>query len=647
MGTSPETTARGSSSTQAAGTTGAAAATSSSTSNDEREKLLARASLSKATLARHRSGSYGSSTKLNEVPLQWRRGSTNTDSDGAAAREEEDGGFGPSKASFGRNNARSPLVKVVGGMKPAPEKPKGNDGTTLVIAFVVMIFVGTGNRIFMKLQTYPMYNYPFFLTMLSTFIYVPVCFLYIVPMLAFGSAITPAQRTIPKFKFAVMGLLDSVAGIMGVFAVNYINNAAMIVLLQQAAIPISMSISKMFLGATYTVSQYVGASVVIAGIIVTLIPTFFGHPAGGEDVDASMQIIWSGVQVLSCIPMCLSSVYKEKALGDDDMDVIYLNGWVAVFQFLASLLFAVPSAYAMGLPVAELPQNTYEGYLCFMGENSHFTDMANLAATTGMSDMVPPDNCETAPFFVTLYLCFNLVYNIVLIVILKYGSANVLFLASTVMVPIGNVAFSLKFVPHHQDLHWSDTMGLLFILSGLVVYRFSGPVLAFLRDSSQESELDQESASRANQKSSRFVGINQLEYLEPLIKNRVWREQKARLLRSPQQIRSAFMHRLGLPPSPKVAATPTSRGPSPYMGRTATNTRGPASGYRSPAGSFRASPGSRSTTRASPTMMSSWTSPAAGYRSIPDREAPPRSLNASSGGRAAGGGRQSIGGDQA
>lgn len=69
------------------------------------------------------------------------------------------------------------------------------------------------------------------------------------------SAITPAQRAIPKFKFAVMGLLDSIAGIMGVFAVNYINNAAMIVLLQQAAIPISMSISKFFLGAKYTVNQ--------------------------------------------------------------------------------------------------------------------------------------------------------------------------------------------------------------------------------------------------------------------------------------------------------------------------------------------------------------------------------------------------------
>lgn len=52
-----------------------------------------------------------------------------------------------------------------------------------------------------------------------------------------------------------MGLLDSVANIMGVFAVNYISNAAMIVLLQQAAIPISLCISKIFLGAKYTVSQ--------------------------------------------------------------------------------------------------------------------------------------------------------------------------------------------------------------------------------------------------------------------------------------------------------------------------------------------------------------------------------------------------------
>ena len=63
-------------------------------------------------------------------------------------------------------------------------------------------------------------------------------------------------------------------------------------------------------------------------------------------------------QVLSCIPMCLSSVYKEKALGDDDMDVVYLNGWVAVFQFMASLLFAVSSPSSSSLSESTATSST-------------------------------------------------------------------------------------------------------------------------------------------------------------------------------------------------------------------------------------------------------------------------------------------------
>lgn len=31
------------------------------------------------------------------------------------------------------------------------------------------------------------------------------------------------------------------------------------------------------------------------------------------------------------------------------------------------------------------------------------------------------DHCKMAPFYVSIYLCFNIVYNVVLIVILKYG----------------------------------------------------------------------------------------------------------------------------------------------------------------------------------------------------------------------------------
>ncbi|CAM9824553.1 unnamed protein product [Ascophyllum nodosum] len=555
----------------------------------ERETLLARAS-QLARRDRVRSGSYGSRGEVDAAPPV-RQASTSGSSSNPQPKKMLR--FQARRATTSASPFRRP-----GEVKVESEhqgKSAANDNSTLVIAFIVMTFVGTGNRVFMKLQTYPMHNYPFFLSMLTTFIYVPVCFAYIAPMLAFGSRITPAQRAVPKLKFAIMGFLDSIAGIMGVFAVNYIDNAAMIVLLQQAAIPISMGISKMFLGAKYTIRQYIGASVVIAGIIVTLIPTLFGRPTGGSEVDPVTQMIWSGVQVLSCIPMCLSSVYKEKALGDDDIDVIFLNGWVAIFQFLSGLLFAVPSAYAMGLPVSELPRNSYEGFLCFLGHGSDVGEtMANMMSGPGITIA---DHCEMAPVYVSLYLFFNVVYNVVLIVILKYGSSNVLFMASTVMVPIGNVAFSLKVVPHHQDLKLSDTLGLAFILTGLLIYRFSGPLIEAIRGRSRSrtSSIDRELVKKAHNKMPKIVGINQAEFLDPIIQRHAWELQKTRLLRSPQQIRSSFMHRLGLPPSPEFAATTTSRGNSPFMGLNAS--RASPGGYQyqaSPSGrQYRVSPGGR------------------------------------------------------
>jgi hypothetical protein len=52
----------------------------------------------------------------------------------------------------------------------------------LSIAFVAMVFVGLCNRVFNKLMTIPMHNYPNFLNLLTTFVYLPVCFAYIIPM---------------------------------------------------------------------------------------------------------------------------------------------------------------------------------------------------------------------------------------------------------------------------------------------------------------------------------------------------------------------------------------------------------------------------------------------------------------------------------
>lgn len=135
-----------------------------------------------------------------------------------------------------------------------------------------------------------------------------------------------------------------------------------------------MVISRALLKTKYKKSQYVGAGVVAAGLVVVLVPRFI-NPDDNGDGNNQNPIIWSLVLALSCVPMCLSSVYKEKALGEVEIDAVYLNGWIAVFQFLASIPLLLPSAPASNLAIADVPTNLYNGMLCLGGHNSVRLDL--------------------------------------------------------------------------------------------------------------------------------------------------------------------------------------------------------------------------------------------------------------------------------
>jgi hypothetical protein len=212
--------------------------------------------------------------------------------------------------------------------------------------------------------------------------------------------------------------------------------------------------------------------------------------------------------MLSTVPMTLSSVYKEIALGETELDAVYLNGWVAVFQFAFSLILAVPSSLASDppVPIAELPQNIFNGLKCYVGISS---------VTCDDDDNCTPDDCNPqAPEFVNIYLVFNQFYNLLIILILKYGSANLLYLALTLMVPLGNVAFTLPFVPQSQSLRPTDIVGLVVICFGLGCYRFAAKIVAAYRNRNGGRSMRGDSFARLNteqlgeQETKAFVALN-------------------------------------------------------------------------------------------------------------------------------------------
>lgn len=334
------------------------------------------------------------------------------------------------------------------------------DGKMLAIVFFAMVFIGLGNKVFQKLETLPMRNYPNFLNLLTTFVYLPICFAYIVPAVRYG-LIPKAQTDLSKKSFAVMGGLDSVAGIMQTFAATYLGGP-LLILLGQAAIPVSMMISKYLLKAKYSGFQYIGALVVVGGILVVLAPTITG----------SGSVLWSAMMIASALPTALSTVYKEIALGETELDPIYLNGWIAVFQFGFSLMLCIPASLTSTppVPIPDLPSSLWGGMKCYAGINT-------ITCGEGESESeCVPDDCSRAPLFVNLYLLFNQVYNLLIILIIKYGSANLLFLALTINVPLGNCVFTLNFVPDHKPLQVTTIIGLVLICLGLVCYRFADTI---------------------------------------------------------------------------------------------------------------------------------------------------------------------------
>ena len=94
-----------------------------------------------------------------------------------------------------------------------------------------------------------------------------------------------------------------------------------------------------------------------------------------ESSTASSTLMWAAVMCLSCVPMCLSSIYKEIALGETELDPVFLNGWIAVFQFLCSIPLCIPAALAgdPSLSPSELPTNLWNGLKCYLGQGPTFT----------------------------------------------------------------------------------------------------------------------------------------------------------------------------------------------------------------------------------------------------------------------------------
>lgn len=334
------------------------------------------------------------------------------------------------------------------------------------------------------------------------------------------------QTKLSKRPFAIMGSLDYVSLLLRVLASVQLSGP-LLVLLPQTGIPISMVLSACLLNKKYSPIHWIGAVTVLLGIGIVVGPMFsnsdeigysciasdnekycticekvmtedecvgvqyydpssfeqsfifsgysmrdvnesqsFDGPCrweSSDNGDAPSTFFWSVAVVFAMIPMALSSIYKESYSQETEIDPIYWNLWITIFQTFYSLLFAVPTGYISEprVPADEFFSNFWDGFKCTFGYSS---------LDTGCH----PDHCHLwGPLFFWLYQFSTFGLAISMIVLLKYGGANLMFLGSTLILPISNLAFALPFMPNATAVHFTDILGLCVILFGLGLYKYA------------------------------------------------------------------------------------------------------------------------------------------------------------------------------
>eukprot|EP01113_Clastostelium_recurvatum_P037920 TRINITY_DN5599_c0_g2_i1.p1 TRINITY_DN5599_c0_g2~~TRINITY_DN5599_c0_g2_i1.p1 ORF type:complete len:469 (-),score=89.32 TRINITY_DN5599_c0_g2_i1:56-1462(-) len=321
-------------------------------------------------------------------------------------------------------------------------------------------------------------DFPYFIFWFTAAIFVIVFFLFLWFLQYFTNEITPEVTRISQKKLFIVGGLTTLNGVFLLFA-----NAQVSGILQAllgptiVTIPIAMVTSFFMLRTHYSWKQIGSVVIILGGVVVALLPSLM-TPQGG-DAGETNSPFWVIMWALGSVPLCISTVYQEKAFADSPVHIAYMLAWSTLWQFVTIIMLA-PVA---GIPkfgtttFSNLPRHEVAGVLCFFDVPSFDAGQC-------------PDvcNCHKAWIYVTSFTVAYILQNFANLGLVKYGNATFSFVAATVSMPLTAFAFSLNIIMGDQAEAFAklNYVALSILLVGVVLYRvFDKDVVASATSNSE------------------------------------------------------------------------------------------------------------------------------------------------------------------
>jgi hypothetical protein len=275
----------------------------------------------------------------------------------------------------------------------------------------------------------------------------------------------------------------------------------------------TMVTSWLFLSRRYKKVHLIGAGIILAGITLAMVQILTrGNPGVNHpknEVDSS-DGTWTIIFFFSCIPLAIGSCLKEHILTHRiPVDMNQVNAWVAISQLVIGLAISPLSYMAANLypgapetrgggwsvSMAGFSDNLRQGLACGVyGDHTacNAQCMYVLGNSTGCVAGIPCDcGLSMAPVSVWLYVGVCCCFNLLMLYVIKEGTAVLFWISSAAIIPVvacisttpvytwlklGKVAFTLM-----------QICGLVLVVLGIAVYR-SKPEESDSGNSKEESD---------------------------------------------------------------------------------------------------------------------------------------------------------------
>jgi len=227
------------------------------------------------------------------------------------------------------------------------------------------------------------------------------------------------------------------------------------IIINQGVIPITMIMSLIWLKIRYRIIHYLAALIIIGGIALDVFPDF-------NSTTSWATMFWIVLLFSANIPQSANNVYKEIALKQQEIDLWYFGAWSGLFQLLFGIVMGLTVFIPLPKPAEIIKPNDFGNYLvdsflCFLGTNSR-----------------PGDKCDFTWLVFVVYINFNVSMSLLMLYIMKKGSATLAVIAAAGRLVISNIGFLIPFVAGEalkESFTWFDIVSLIMVVIGIILYR--------------------------------------------------------------------------------------------------------------------------------------------------------------------------------